>query len=202
MKRILLSIFSVIAVALVALAATPQQLVGRAASMLKSAPSVQAAYTVRAEGHSWQGMLTLSGDRFTLTAPGLSSWFDGKTQWTYSQQMGEVNVIDPTPDELQQINPFAIISSLGKDYTMTSAKAPKGSSAVSLKSKNKTGDITGGVITFSNTTGWPVALRLTLAGRQSIDITINSVTTGGRLPDSYFRFDPRKYPGVQVVALR
>ena len=64
------------------------------------------------------------------------------------------------------------------------------------------GDITGGVITFSNTTGWPVALRLTLAGRQSIDITINSVTTGGRLPDSYFRFDTRKYPGVQVVDLR
>lgn len=202
MKRTLLAIFAIFLAAIGAVAATPQQIVQRAASKLKAAQSVQVAYTLTAEGHSSQGMLTISGNRFTVSSPGLSSWYDGKTQWTYSQQMGEVNVVTPTPDELQQINPFAIISSLGKDYTMTAAKAPKGYSAVSLKANDRHSDITAATVTFSDATQWPTAIRLTLANRQTIDIAIDRITTGGAIPAEYFRFDTRKYPGVQVVDLR
>ena len=48
----------------------------------------------------------IQGDMFTISSPGLRSWYDGKTQWTYSSQIGEVNIITPTPEEVSQINPW------------------------------------------------------------------------------------------------
>ncbi|MCM1522032.1 MAG: hypothetical protein NC039_05200 [Muribaculaceae bacterium] len=202
MNRIVLTLSLFLISALSSLAVTPQRVIDRAANRLKSSPSVQVAYTVKADGQTSQGMLTISGDRFTVTSPGMISWYDGKTQWTYSEQMGEVNVVTPTPDELRQINPLTIISALPSDFRLQSAKAPKGQTAVDLTAKTTRSDIRKALITFSDATGLPTSIRVTLSGGHKLDISVNSVTPGGALPATYFKFDPKKYPGVQVVDLR
>ena len=71
----------------------------KAAAQARSAKSLKATYTITADGHSQSGTLTIAGDRFIISSPQVSSWYDGKTQWTYSTQTGEVNITEPTPEE-------------------------------------------------------------------------------------------------------
>ncbi len=68
-------------------------LLQRCAAKIKSAPSLSVTYTVSADGNTAEGLLVLQGEMFTISTPGMVSWYDGKSQWTYSDQIGEVNVI-------------------------------------------------------------------------------------------------------------
>lgn len=202
MKRLFLTLLILLAGASAILALTPQQVIDRSAQKLGKTASVKALYTLTADGNSVQGVLTMSGNRFTISTPTLSVWFDGKTQWTYSSQMGEVNIVTPTTDELRQINPFEIIRSLAADFKQTTLKAPKGFTAVGLTAKNGSTDIRRADITFSDATWYPTSLHITLSNRQVIAVKIDQILPGQHLPESTFRFDPKKYPGVQVVDLR
>lgn len=77
----------------------------------KTANALQQAGGIRAtfEG-TGNGTLLLKGNRFYLNSGGIQSWFDGKTQWSYLESSEEVNVSNPTPEELQTINPYALLS--------------------------------------------------------------------------------------------
>lgn len=200
MKKILFCLMLLVGAG--AYAATPQELINRAADKLKATSVTQVTYTLKADGQTTDGLLTIAGDRFTVSSPGLSSWYDGSTQWTYSKQMGEVNIITPTPEEVEQINPFAIIRSMGRNYKISSMEAPKGSQGVRLTSTRPSSDIREVDITFSDATSWPTHLVITLSNKQTIDVTVQKVAPGHPLPTSYFKFDRKKYPGVQVVDLR
>ncbi|WP_301904186.1 LolA-like putative outer membrane lipoprotein chaperone, partial [uncultured Duncaniella sp.] len=105
-------------------AETATSILDRASAKIRSDKSIAATYTISADGHLHSGTLTIAGDRFILTSPQISSWYDGKTQWTYSTQTGEVNITEPTPEELQQVNPFAIINSFRKLYKASLLKSP------------------------------------------------------------------------------
>ena len=56
------------------------------------------------------------GRKFQATTPQGIVWFDGKTQWTYVKQNGEVNISNPTAAELQAINPYNFINLYKKGY--------------------------------------------------------------------------------------
>lgn len=198
MKRILPLIILLIS-ALAASAAGP---LDKCISAMRAIPSIKVAYTLTAEGNKSQGMLTLAGDRFTLSAPGMMTWFDGKTQWTYSSAMGEVNIVEPTPEELQQINPFAIIRTFSTSYDIRNLGSKAGVSTVQLTARSKSADIRSVRILLSDATSFPTRITLTLSSGKTVDIAVNQVMKGGKLPDTFFRFDRKLYPKVQVVDLR
>ena len=126
-RRVLAAILLLAGLCLpLAAAESATAILDKAAAQARSAKSLKATYTITADGHSQSGTLTIAGDRFIISSPQVSSWYDGKTQWTYSTQTGEVNITEPTPEELQQVNPFAIISSFRKLYIATLLIAPAG----------------------------------------------------------------------------
>lgn len=123
MKRIITLLLPLLLCALAGSAASASgDILDRCAAKIKSAPSLYVTYTVSADGHSADGQLVIQGDMFTISSPGLRSWYDGKTQWTYSSQIGEVNIITPTPEEVSQINPLAIIKTFSTAYTSQLSK--------------------------------------------------------------------------------
>ena len=63
------------------------------------------------------GRLFLQEECFKLETPELKNWFDGKTQWSYLLVNEEVNVINPTEEELESINPYRLLLSYKKGYT-------------------------------------------------------------------------------------
>lgn len=203
MKRFITLLLPLLLCALAGSAAsTSGDILGRCAAKIKSAPSLYVTYTVSADGHSADGQLVIQGDMFTISSPGLRSWYDGKTQWTYSSQIGEVNIITPTPEEVSQINPLAIIKTFSTAYTSQPLKAPAGKTAVRLKAKNPKADITSADITIDDKTLYPTRITLAMTNNQKVTLDIRSVSTGSRLPPDDFRFDSRRFPGVNVVDLR
>lgn len=63
----------------------------------------------------------------------MTTWFDGRTQWSYLASSDEVNVSEPTPEELQGINPYAWLSLYKKDYKLKVAKIGNASDNTTYK---------------------------------------------------------------------
>lgn len=202
MKKIL-TLLPMLLIALAGMAATSASaLLQRSAAKIKGAESLHVSYTATADGNTTAGTLVLQGDMFTLSSPGMMSWYDGQSQWTYSTQIGEVNIITPTPEEVSQINPFAILKSFSTGYTPSLLKSASGSSTVKLVAKNKKSDITQAEITIDDRISYPTRVVLTMANKQKVTINIKDVKTGKKLPVANFRYSPARFPGVNVVDLR
>ncbi len=183
-------------------AETATGILNSSANKIKTAKSLVASYTITADGHTQDGIMTISGERFTISSPQMVSWYDGKTQWTYSSHTGEVNITEPTTDELQQINPFAIIRSFSKNYKAQMLKSASGSKKIKLTALSPKSDIKNVTLTINAKTLYPSRIDLTMGNRQNVAIQISAVEEGPTLPNTHFRFDAKKYPGVQVVDLR
>lgn len=201
--RILTFIIAVFSAAFVAGAAdTADGLLSKAAERLRSAKSVTAQFTLSSGGSKSSGKIILAGDRFHVSTQELSTWYDGKTQWTYSPQAGEVNITEPTPEELQQVNPFAIINAFRRGYKATLAGKTANTRTVLLRSSAKNADITTVTLTLNASTHYPTRIVLNMADGTRLSIDVTKVTAGGTLPASTFTFDKRRYPSATVVDLR
>lgn len=180
-----------------------QQILERAAAAFNGSKSIKASFSTRADGSTLAGTITLQGDKFRISSKEYSTWYDGKTQWTYLASSNEVNVTEPTPDELTQMNPFIIVSTLRKAYNSTKLKSLAGTSKVLLTPKDpRHADIKKAEITFNDKTSMPTHVILYMASGSKIEILINSITKGNILPLSTFIFNKKELPGVEVIDLR
>ena len=81
-----------------------REVLDKTAAAMKNAGGIRAVF-----GGTSNGTLLLKGEQFYLNSGGVQSWFDGKTQWSYLESSGEVNISSPTPEELQGINPYSLL---------------------------------------------------------------------------------------------
>ena len=148
------------------------------------------------------GTIVTSGDKFHISSPQLSTWYDGRTQWTYSPSSNEVNITEPTAEELQQVNPFAIISAFRRAYKGTLLKSPAGTHTVQLLPLDKKASIRKAVVTFDAKTLYPTLIRLTTDNNAILSIKVTNVVAGKKYPLSTFVFAKKKYPGAEIIDLR
>ncbi|MDE5920349.1 MAG: hypothetical protein K2G82_01880, partial [Paramuribaculum sp.] len=96
MRNILLSFIAALLSITSVSAATTQadDLLRQAADKLRRAKSVSATCAINSDGHSTQARIIMAGQRFRIESPGYATWFDGRTQWTYSASTGEVTVTE------------------------------------------------------------------------------------------------------------
>ncbi len=205
MKRFISILFAAIAAlalpAALAAADNAARTLDLAAQRFSKAPSVSAAYTVTSPSGNVAGNIVVSGQRFRISSPEMSTWFDGKTQWTYVPADREVTVSEPTPDELLQINPFEIISSFRKNYNASTVKSDKSQTVIRLSSRDPKASITQAVLTLTSATLLPSRIELTgPSGR--VTINLGSVKTGKAMTAADFRFNTRNHPGVSVNDMR
>ncbi len=181
---------------------TANEVVDLAVSKIRSAPSVSAKFTISSSSNSTTGEITVSGKRFYLTSPVGSTWYDGQTLWSYSADTKEVNISEPTTEEVAEINPFAFITTLQQNYSKRLLKSAAGTKCVEfVLNKGKMLNITKAVVTFSSSTMFPSKINLILDGKP-LTVTVNSIKSGKTLPDSSFRFNRNLFPGVELIDLR
>ena len=149
-------IFSVL-IALLSLPVIAQQQQSQAKSILdktaeafRKAGGVKADFTVKVitdgliEGVE-HGTIQLKGEKFVLKTTDIVTWFDGKTQWSYVAKNDEVNVSNPTQEELQQINPYTFLYMYQKgfSYKLGTMKTFRGKAIweVVLTAKDKAQDL-------------------------------------------------------------
>ena len=142
--------------------------------------------------------------RQRLNSGGIQSWFDGKTQWSYLESSEEVNVSNPTPEELQTINPYALLSIYknGYNYKYAGTKSCNGKQGfeVILTPENKQ-DITS-ITLFVSQTYQPLYIKVEQNNKSANEIIVTSYQTNQPLDNTTFKFDKKKFPNAEVIDLR
>ena len=204
MKRILFLVtLAITALTVFGQQKSAAQIMDAAAGKIHAMKSVSATYEISAGGEHSSGTLVMSGDKFHLSSDQVMAWYDGKTQWSYSSDTNEVNIIEPTPEELVAVNPFVIISSFKKAYTPTLLKSGAGIYRIRLTPLSKKGaQIKDVVLTLSAKTYLPSDISLTLDSGDRLDIKVKSVKSGANYPHSTFVFNKKQLPKAEIVDLR
>lgn len=213
MKRYIISIF----IALLTLPALAQQqaqakvVLDKTAALFEKAGGVQAEFSVQAfnktrlQGES-TGTIQLKGDKFLLKTPGATTWFDGKTQWSYLTESDEVNVSTPTPEELQSMNPYALLSLYRKgfSYQMGPAKLLRGKpvNEVILTATNKRQELARLTLYVAKESYQPVGIIAESRNGNKSEIIVTHYQTGLKYTDATFVFDKKQYPRAEVIDLR
>ena len=110
-----------------------RDILDRAADAFRREGGVKITFSVRAPEGNTNGSIRLKGDKFLLETEGVTTWFDGRTQWSYLASSDEVNVSEPTPEELQSINPYSWLSLYKQDYNLKVAKTGNASDDTAYK---------------------------------------------------------------------
>ena len=135
------------------------------------------------------------------------TWFDGKTQWSYVVRNDEVNVSNPTQEELQQINPYTFLYMYQKgfSYKLGTVKTYGGKAVweVILTAKDKKQDLERITLYVTKNTYEPVYIQLQQRGQQTRnEITVTGYQTRLNYADSIFSFDKKQYPNAEIIDLR
>lgn len=211
-------IFSVL-IALLSLPVIAQQQQSQAKAVLektaeafKKASGVRADFTLKAlndgrlEGRE-NGVIQLKGEKFMLKTSETTTWFDGKTQWSYMTKNDEVNVSNPTQEELQQINPYTFLYMYQKgfSYKLGATKMYRGKAVweVVLTARDKKQELERITLFVTKDTYEPLYILLQQRGQQTRnEITITSYQTKQNYADQVFTFDKKQYPNAEVIDLR
>ncbi len=201
MKRIFIVFITTLA-AIVALAQAPSAILDKCVAAINAGGGVTANYTITSTQGTSSGTIAMQGSKFRIISPEAKSWFDGKTQWSWSPVTGEVNITSPTADELQMTNPLAAASHFKTNFNMKKAKAQTPKTKVIKLTPKKKDNIKTLWLYFDENTSLLRTARFEMNDKSVYTIKITNYKHKS-LPASTFTFDKSQVPaGTQVVDLR
>ena len=170
---------------------TAMKVLDQAATKFKTAGSLTIGYTFSMNGQQGSGTILMSGQKFRNDLGDHIVWFDGKTMWTLVKANEEVNVTEPTPQEIAAMNPYAFVSMYKNGYSASFGKSTK-----------KKGGAKKILLRLAKSSLQPTYVSMTAADGNVVNINVTSFKSGAKFGDSTFRFHPKSYPNVEVVDLR
>ena len=195
MKKILQTL-ALLLLAVAASAQTARQVLDKTAAALNNKGGITASFSIKG---GVSGTISVKGRKFQASTPQGIVWFDGKTQWTYVEQNGEVNVSNPTAAELQAINPYNFIHLYRNGYK-AELKDVGSLYQIHLVATGKGQSIGEMFIRVDKNTYAPTILSMR-EGKNWTTITVGSFKKAN-LADSYFTFPSKDYPQAEIIDLR
>ena len=176
----------------------------RAAETFRRSGGVSASFAIHSPEGNSTGFIRLKGEKFVLEAGGMTTWFDGRTQWTYLPESDEVNISVPTDEELQTLNPYAWLSLYDRGYDVKLLPAESaGQYKIEMVARSTEAQVSRVVLWLERFALQPVKFALTLSGSvEPTVITVRDYRTRLAYTDALFVFDPREYPTAEVIDLR
>lgn len=154
---------------------------------------------------SQKGNVMAKGNKFRVTMPGMSTWFDGKTQWVLLRDNNEVNVSTPSQAEIASISPIALMSMYKSGYNLKNpvSKIVSRKAAWSIElTPVKKGDFSKIIVAVDKKSYQ--LLQINGYQQNGVTNTINVVSYNDKnnFDDAIFSFSKRNYPNVEVIDLR
>ena len=198
-----LTTLTLLLVALVAQAQTPQQMLDKAIAALRSAGTISANYKVKSSQGSNAGTIVMAGSKYRLISGEMKCWYDGKTQWTWSQATEEVNITTPTAEDLQMTSPMAAAADFKTNFNMWKSKGQiPGHYAMMLRPKKKS-NIDQVYLYLSNGSNLLHIAHIRMSDGSNFTLTLTGYKTNQSLPASTFTYDKTMVPaGTPVIDLR
>lgn len=209
-RRIFLTLFAACTLGLSGYAQTARQVLDATAAKLKGSGGIDATFEAThfknlKEAGSATGRIYIQGSKFKIASSSLTTWFDGRTQWTLLKGSDEVNVSTPTAAELQQYNPYTFVGLYKKGYNLRLSDTNyrgKVCHEVKLTAQSRSNPIQIVLVVVDKKTHLPLSIRMKDNHGAWTRIRVNSVKTGRRWGDSTFRYNQKQHPGVTVIDLR
>lgn len=176
------------------------------------AGGIVASFTVNTEDvkgktiYSQDGKAYLKGNKFKIDVPDGITWFDGKTQWVYAKGGDEVNVSNPTGEELAGVSPSVLLSLYKAGFKLSYKGEKKEKTktvyVVEMIPLGKKTEFSRMIVTIDKVTN--IFTSVSTYGKDGMDnhLIINKIQTGVNLSDAVFVFNKKEYPGVEVIDLR
>lgn len=149
---------------------------------------------------SSSGRIIVQGKKFVLQSPQAHIWFDGKTEWAQAKNSNEVNVTTPTRQEVASMNPINFLNLYKRGYNATLSDKGKSHEVRLIATQVKT-SIQEMYVLIDKAQQTPTQLRLRTNNKWTT-ITIHKVEVGSKKHDSFFRFNPKDYPKLEIIDLR
>ncbi len=162
-----------------------------------------------AKGNSYRpqsGKAFAKGNKFRLDTDESTVWFDGKTQWVLMKELKEVNVSNPTSDEIASMSPLALLNTYKSGYMLSAPTVRtiggKSADAITLTPNGSKGDFREISIAIDKSSGAVLQIVFTFKNGSGTKIDISAYNTNYNFPDTDFVFDKKNHKEVEIVDLR
>lgn len=152
-----------------------------------------------------KGRLFLKGRKFRIDMGEQLIISDGTVSWTYLKEMNEVSIshYEPTPDQITPDNLFTLYEKGFDSFLdLENGSNQNGTAQIDLVPQNKNVSYFKVRLTLNKNT-WLIqkAIVFDKSGVQ-YTYTITDFKANPALKDDLFAFNPKTYPGVEVVDMR
>jgi outer membrane lipoprotein carrier protein len=190
-----------------------REILDRVAGKTKSYKSIEANFELIVEDRKEKtqtlssGLLRLKGDKYRIESMGSIVYFNGKTVWTYTEDIEEVVITEPdTADDSFLSNPAQIFYWYNRDfkyrYTGESVIDDRRMHEIDLYPKNLNQPFSSFKIFIDKEK--EIITGIKIRGKDGIDynIQIRDFVTDKELDDSIFTFDESKHKKAEIIDLR
>lgn len=153
-----------------------------------------------------KGVAMVKGNKFKINTNDVETWFDGKTQWILLKEYDEVNISEPTIEEVASISPTALLGMYKNGYTLSTPTTQKvngkDANVIKLTPLSSTSDFKSITVAIDKANQTIVQVLLTLKNGVDNKIDLTSYNTNYNFNDADFVFNKTKYPKAEIIDLR
>jgi outer membrane lipoprotein carrier protein len=213
MKNLILGLFAVFAALSVSAQYDPKalEILDAMSRKYKSIPAFEANITcnlsndVDKVNDEFKGKITVKGDKFRMVLPEQEVINNGATIWTYLPEAKEVNIDNYDPSS-EDINPSKIheVYKKGYKYLYLQDKTDGGvmCEEIDLVPEKKDAQYFKIKMFINKKEKTVQSFTLFDKGGNRYKYSVSKFTANAKVEDSFFNFDPKDYPGVEVIDLR
>ena len=202
-KRILIFFAVLGACCMACLATSPAEVLKKAATAANSSKGIKGSFSLTMSGKSLTGKISVSKEKFTISTPVSSTWYNGTSMWTYNPSSKETTLVKPTAAELQEANPLTYLKTYATDFTPSfSNKKISGKYVVNLVPKSKRSGIKNIEVVIDSKTFKPNTFTITSRDGSKVILKMQTLQYGVSIPVSTFEYPKNKYPKIEIIDLR
>jgi len=151
---------------------------------------------------SFDGDITLKGEKYKLSIMGVETFFDGKTMWSYLQDFEEVSISEPDEEDNSMFNPAEIFSIYKEGFTNIYNGEKNEQYHLSLVPDDASAEYSKIDVIISKKQHQLLSVRYYGNDGNDYIVKIKSFKTNIAYEDSVFKFITTNFPGVEVIDLR
>lgn len=203
MNKIALILLYIALAPITLLAQTASEVLQQVIDSYNSSKGISADYTMTYDRNTDHGTIAMEGDKFRILSTDLMCWYDGTTQWAYSSMTEEVNITEPTQEELQMSNPYAALVAFESSSNVSMVPTQQGTYMLSLIPQASNSDVKL-IQLFVGKQSYQIEKAVfVMADNSQYTVVVENYATGKKFNKNTFKYDPKQVPtGTQVVDLR
>jgi outer membrane lipoprotein-sorting protein len=174
--------------------------------------SVVANFVLKVEGannsvtESKKGTVYLKGAKYKVNLDGQELISDNKTSWTYTKDANEVTInnVDPNSSALSPAKLFTNFYDKDYLYRLDGETTEKGKvlQNIEMTPTDKSKNVFKVIVSVDKKNQNISRMKVFEKNGNHYTYEITNFTPNTNVSDATFSFDPKKYPGVEVVDLR